>query len=63
MPLRNDSFTNGWTSLPYKEKRDIHQLFVRNEDQIYVFASAPCTECVELRCLEVNPGYPIDGNR
>jgi len=50
--LRYDSFSNRWTSLSYKGGRDIQQLFVRNDDEIYAFASenpASCPECVALR--------------
>ena len=51
--LRYDSFSNRWSSLSYKGGRDIQQLFVRNDDEIYAFApenTAACPECVALRC-------------
>ena len=50
--LRYDSFSNRWSSLSYKGGKDIQQLFVRNDDEIYAFAtenSTPCPDCVALR--------------
>ena len=49
---RYDSFSNRWSSLSYKGGKDIQQLFVRNDDEIYAFAtenSTSCPECVALR--------------
>ena len=52
--LRYDSFSNTWTSLPYKEQRRLRKIFVRNDDEIYSLVSEEkksCPECVSLRSL------------
>lgn len=57
--LRYDSFSNRWSSLSYKGGKDIQQLFVRNDDEIYAFGmenSTSCPECVALSCSGTEDG-------
>lgn len=57
--LRYDSFSNRWSSLSYKGGKDIQQLFVRNDDEIYAYAtenSTSCPGCVALRCSGTEDG-------
>ncbi|KAL9957029.1 hypothetical protein ACROYT_G038612 [Oculina patagonica] len=35
-------YTNNWMSLPCKEDRDLKQIFVANEDEMYALVSEPC---------------------
>jgi len=53
-----DSFSNCWTSLPYKEQRTLHKVFVGNEDDIYALVSEnqiSCPECVSLSFQGISP--------
>lgn len=54
--LRYDSLSNCWTSLPYNEQRTLHQLFLRNEDEIFALVTEDkcCPGCISLRCLGIS---------
>ena len=39
-----DPLCNYWTSLPYEEKADVKQIFVRNDEEMYALMSQPIPE-------------------
>ena len=43
-----DPSTHNWMSLPYKEHRDLKQVFLGSDDEMYALMSEPCKECHEL---------------
>ena len=47
-----DSFSNCWITMPHEEHRTLHNVFVRNDEDIYVLLCediVSCPECVSLR--------------
>lgn len=46
--VSNNPYLDKWMSLPFKEERDLKQIFVGNEDEMYVLVSKPCADC--YRC-------------
>ena len=43
-----DPSTHNWMSLPYKDHRDLKQVFLGSDDEMYALMSEPCKECHEL---------------
>ena len=53
-----DSFYNCWTSLPFIERRRLHQFFVRNDKELCALVSEDqdtCSECLSLSASRRNP--------
>ena len=40
-----DPYSNSWMSLLYKEDRDLKQIFVGNDDELYALVCEPCAHC------------------
>ena len=43
-----DPSTRHWMSLPYQDHRDLKQVFLGSDDELYALMSEPCEECHEL---------------
>ena len=43
-----DPNTHKWMSLPYRDHRDLKQVFLGSDDEMYALMSDPCEECHEL---------------
>ena len=60
---RYNSLSNRWTTLPYKEKRVLQQVFASNEDGIYALVTddrLSCRGCVALRSRGIRHEGPVD---
>ncbi|XP_078347631.1 kelch-like protein 40 [Oculina patagonica] len=45
-------YTNNWMRLPYKEQRDLKQIFAANEDEMYALVTGRACKCRGLRSVE-----------
>ena len=52
-------YLDKWMSLPFKEERDLKQMFVENEDEMYALVSEPCAEC--YRCHALSQRFEVVG--
>ena len=51
-----DSLSNCWATLPFAEERCVFEIFLRNDDELYAFASLDersCPECASSRPREI----------
>ncbi len=55
-----DSFFARWTHVPYKGKRDLQQIFARDEDGIYALESENEISCPDCVCLYSSDGQVLE---